>query len=147
MGEDAEVRGDDIGDLRVAAGGLAVGQHDDRPARRGHLNRAEGNTVGDDVAVLDVFDQLAVKAAAHAVELRCKGVNAAEKGHSAKLGEGIVLRAEHDTQFILCARHELRRNVAHAEVLEVGLGRAESDDVVLLQLAALIAADLRFHVR
>ena len=63
LGEDAEVRGDNIGDLRVAASGLAVGQHDDRLARRGHLNRAEGNAIGDDVAILDVFDQLAVKAA------------------------------------------------------------------------------------
>lgn len=108
---------------------------------------AKGDAVGDDVAAFNVFDQLAIKTAAHAVKLRRESVNAAEKGRDATLGERIVLRAEYDAQLIFCARHELGRGVAQAEVLEVGLGRAEADDVILLQLAALIAADLCFHIR
>ena len=56
---------DAFGDFGVAAGGLAVGQHDDGRAGGGHLDGPEGDAVGDNVRRLPVLDGGAAQAAAH----------------------------------------------------------------------------------
>src|SRR5207247_9054250 len=57
-------------DLRIAAGGLAVNQEDDRLAVTGHLDRAEGDTVRYDVVATQVCDPRAGVPRAHADRLR-----------------------------------------------------------------------------
>src|SRR5207247_8494182 len=57
-------------DLRIAAGGLAVNQEDDRLAVTGHLDRAEGDTVREDVVATQVCDPRAGVPRAHADRLR-----------------------------------------------------------------------------
>ena len=80
LAQAAEVGGDHVGDLGVAAGGLPVGPHDDGLARGGHLHGPEGDAVGDDVAVGDVLDGGPVQAAAHAVKLVGDGVGLSQEG-------------------------------------------------------------------
>ncbi len=86
LAQQPEVGGDDVGDLGVAAGGLAVAQHNDGLALGGHLDGAEGDAVGDDVAVGDVLDDGAVQTAAHAVKLVGDGVGLAQEGVDAQRG-------------------------------------------------------------
>ena len=59
LGQIAEIRRDHVGDLRISAGGLPVGQHDDGLTSGRDLDGAEGDAVRDDVAALSVGNDLA----------------------------------------------------------------------------------------
>ena len=98
LAQQPEVGRDDIGNLGIAAGGLTVAQHDDGLALRGNLDGAEGDAVGDNVAVGDVLDDRAIQTAAHAVKVVGHMIGLAQEGFDAFGGEGVVLGTENDPQ-------------------------------------------------
>src|SRR3546814_4283644 len=64
--EPRDVGRDHGAELRIAAGGLVIGQQHDRPAVARNLARAGGDTVGDDVVATRMREHRAVEAHAHA---------------------------------------------------------------------------------
>src|SRR5207247_5559722 len=82
--------------LRVAAGGRPIDQVDDRLAVAGDLDRAERDTVRDDVVPARVRDPLAGQPRAHAVRLGQHHVGAFQQRADAGAGETVGLLPEHD---------------------------------------------------
>lgn len=98
LGDLRVVRADHAGDLGIAAGGLAIRQHDDGLARIGNLHRPEGNAVREDVAVAHVLDPLPLQAIAHAAGLAEHLIRGCEEGLNPGGREAVRLRAEHHAQ-------------------------------------------------
>ena len=90
-----KVGGNDGGDFRVAADGLAIGQQDDRLTIAGHLNTSRRDAVRDDVFGFrcDVFEQRAFEPDSHTVELGGGPVFGIEQGKERFRAKVPVLRA------------------------------------------------------
>src|SRR3546814_1578660 len=90
--EPRDVGRDHGAELRIAAGGLVIGQQHDRPAVARNLDRAGGDTVGDDVVATRMREHRAVEAHAHAVGFARHPVFAGEERRQAVGGEVVLLR-------------------------------------------------------
>ncbi len=91
--ERRQVGGDDRRDLRIAAGGLAVGQQHDRLAVAGHLDRARRDAVGGDVEAAECRSLRPVSRMPMRSALGPTVYSPAKKAAISSLREIVVLRA------------------------------------------------------
>ncbi len=88
------------GDLRIAAGGVAIHHQHDRRAIAGHLNAAVDGAVGNDVVAMEMPDDGTFEAIAHAIAGRGNLPIAIEEQRLGVVGKFIVLRTQHHTDTV-----------------------------------------------
>ena len=94
LGDLRQICGDHRGDFGIAAGGLAVGHHDDRCAGSGNLYRSRDDAVGNDIHAVFAFDFLTGEPNAHPVGFVRNSILVSQECSDPHLRKGILLRPQ-----------------------------------------------------
>ena len=141
-------------DLRVAAGGLMIRQHNDRLTIGGHLNAPLQNAVREDVRAMMRSYGAAGKLHPHTVGIARNRIHAAVERVNALLCERVLLRTRHHTD-----RHRHLRRGSAARYPQAGRAapeapeqrvirhRLEGQPVATDKRAPIQSADMALQIR